>query len=1000
MNSNKELNLKIISIASLVVLGYIFFISVYNQIIVQSGGVFYVIIFGGILILAFVLLSLVTKLIEITGEIRDNIMWNFVEILLLCNLSYLFLVFRMAYKSSVPGEETVLFRAASLMSEGALAEKGMDMVNHLCIYPSQYLYSVVLSIFFRIGGASTNTLVVFNAITIILTAFLINRVVRKIAGRACGIIAAMCTVFIPSQSFAVYSYSSEAFLCVLILLCIDLWLILLETDGQDKKKQMILSGLFGLSCALLCFAEPLMIICVIAFIVYFVIKTIKDGNDPKIMAGIACAAVILLLIIFTVIKSASLGTGFGTVASGAMSRFKLSEKMDTGEKYTFGELFKRFHENLDNQNTNVKDNYHFLTNDEGETYTQTHNAWFSLGTQMSYMFALVMSIACAFYMFRNKFEEAVPVFLVLLSNFIVLLFRSTDEDTTFYMFEILIIVACCGLNYMYKNHHPELFGLITEEAPLEEAVEEPKTSIDGAMEWGAIARARKLIFVKNDDEDLSDLQMEDQGIPSADTTGAAGQAPAAAMPEPVPAPAKVPTPVEETGEMMGGSVSPEGYFSFFNLAPAPGAVNPAPAPVPVAVPESEEYTEAVEEYTEEAEEYTGPIEEVEEVEEYTGMGFDMPSDGYVDSYGEYPQDEGGYDEGAVYAGEAEEYAEPVEEYTEPVEEYTEPVEEYSESVEEYSEPMEEYTEYTGSMEEYAEPVEEYAETAEEYTEAADGGYGEDAGYENGYGEPSFDELAQEYGSEEEYSPAGEYSAGGGYAKEDDYTGTNAGGNTTKASFTSAAHALGFSLSDDFFSNVEPAYEEPAYEEPSYEETSYEEPSYDEPPVQEYTEDEDYEELPAYDPTYEAGVDDFSFGEGMPDISPDEPVYEEPAYEEPVYQEQVYEEPVYTEPEPVPVPEPVAQPAPVPKKKVVKKKVVRRVVKKAARPQLPTMELKDDLSGIKEQFEPEEDLPTMELKNDLSGIEEAFLYEDDYVDDDAIYDEPAGGESTHGFVIEI
>ena len=94
MNSNKDLYVKIISIASLVVLGYIFFISVYNQIIVQSGGVFYVIIFGGILILAFVLLSLVTKLIEITGEIRDNTMWNIVEVLLLCLLSYLFLIFR------------------------------------------------------------------------------------------------------------------------------------------------------------------------------------------------------------------------------------------------------------------------------------------------------------------------------------------------------------------------------------------------------------------------------------------------------------------------------------------------------------------------------------------------------------------------------------------------------------------------------------------------------------------------------------------------------------------------------------------------------------------------------------------------------------------------------------------------------------------------------------------------------------------------------------------
>ncbi|HCM91291.1 MAG TPA: hypothetical protein DIS78_01810, partial [Lachnospiraceae bacterium] len=92
-------------------------------------------------------------------------------------------------------------------------------------------------------------------------------------------------------------------------------------------------------------------------------------------------------------------------------------------------------------------------------------------------------------------------------------------------------------------------------------------------------------------------------------------------------------------------------------------------------------------------------------------------------------------------------------------------------------------------------------------------------------------------------------------------------------------------------------------------------------------------------------------------------------------------------------------APAPKKKVVKKKVVRRVVKKVDKP-LPTMDFKDDLSQIVNQFEPHEDLPAMQFKTDLSSIEEAFNYEDDYVDDDEIYDEPAGGEGTGGFTIEI
>ncbi|HCM91290.1 MAG TPA: hypothetical protein DIS78_01805, partial [Lachnospiraceae bacterium] len=854
MNSNKDLYVKIISIASLVVLGYIFFISVYNQIIVQSGGVFYVIIFGGILILAFVLLSLVTKLIEITGEIRDNTMWNCVEILLLCLLSYLFLIFRMAYKSTVPGEETVLYRAAALMKEGALAEKGMDMIEHLCIYPSQYLYSFVLSIFFRIGGVQSSVLVTLNAVTLILSAFLIDRVVRKIAGRACGIIAAMCTIFIPSQSFAVYSYSSEVFFCTLLLLSIDLWLIVMEVDDSDRKKQLILSGLFGLSLALLCFVEPLMLLIVPVFIVGFVLRYKNDDKDPSMMAAVAAAAFVLIFLLMTIIKAAALGTGFGDVVSGGLSRYKLSTNIETSEKYTAGDIFGKFHENLDNQNTNVRDNYHFLVNDEGESYTQTHNAWFSLGTQMSYMFVLVMSIACAFYMFRNKRGNAVPVFITLICGFIILFFRSTDEPSTFFMFELLIITACCGLNYMYMNHHPELFGQVRAEGMPDAGRPEVDSALGGALEWGAIARAKKLIFVKNEDENKDNAAMgqnpdaEGQETAGADGTEAISQQiPVSYLNEPAPAPSQFSAPANNGMEILGGNVSPEGYFSFFDLSPTPAPVDMAPAPAPAPV-QVDEYTEPVEEYSEPAEEYSEPLEEYSEpVEDYT-----------------------------------EGYSEPVEDYNE---EYSEQAEDYTEDYSEgYSEPVEEYTEgYSG-------PIEDYTEDAQEYSE----GYSDEySGYDSGYDEPSFDELAEEYGEPDVSEPAEEY-------VREPVRQNPSYGSSTKASFTSAAHALGFSLSDEFFSDAgtaeEPVYEEPVYEEEPYDEQEYEDSAYDEQEyeepayeVSEYGEngydEPGYDDPQGYEPSYDAGIDEFSFGEGMPDISAfDEPEYAGPAYEEPVNEE--------------------------------------------------------------------------------------------------------------------
>ena len=152
----------------------------------------------------------------------------------------------------------------------------------------------------------------------------------------------MCTIFIPSQSFAVYSYSSEVFFCALLLLSIDLWLIVMEADDSDRKKQLILSGLFGLSLALLCFVEPLMILAVPVFIVGFIIRYKNDDKDPSVMTAVAAAAFILIFFVMTFIKSASLGTGFGDVVSGGLSRYKLSTNIETSEKYTAGEVFGKF----------------------------------------------------------------------------------------------------------------------------------------------------------------------------------------------------------------------------------------------------------------------------------------------------------------------------------------------------------------------------------------------------------------------------------------------------------------------------------------------------------------------------------------------------------------------------------------------------------------------------------------------------------------------------------
>ena len=1049
-STKKDLLTKIISIVSLVVLGYIFFISVYNQIIVQSGGFFYVIIFGGILILAFVLLSLVTKLIEITMEIKDNFMWNFVEILLLCHLAFLFLVFRMSYKTSVPASDTYLFRAASLLKEGELGAKGMDMFKLLIVHPSQYVYAVLLSVFLRITGDNPDSMVILNAIVLVLTAFAMDRVVRKIAGRACGVIAALCTLFIPSQSFAVYTYSSEFFFCLILLLTLDVLLVVIrETTDENKVQMLVFDIIFGSLMGLLCFTEPLMLFCIIFFVAYFIYKKkTQDENPAKPIAFIAVAFTILIILL-NLVKSNALNSSLGEVMGGAMSRFALTTNPDTDEKYAIDEVFRHFHENLDNRNTNVTENFNFLTDKNGQTYTQTHSAWFSLGTQMSYMFVLVMSIACSFYMFKEKYREAFPCMAVLVGSFLVLFFRSTKENSTYYLFEVLIIVACCGLNYMYRFHHPA-YSAVEENIPVDTQNSLIASAKAEAADWDAMSRARALIFVGGDNaaqtsQPVQQLQtaqsvqavqtsqpvQNDQQIQQSVVQQQMYAEPEQEIQPSVDQEQNVQAEQAKSNEPIytGAKISPEGYLSFFSLDEHNNAyISPqAPAAPTYEQPSyedtavQEEYAEAYEE-TPVQEEYTEVYEEVPVQEEYTGTYAEASAqDEYAETYAE--------------ASVQEEYAET----------YTE------------ASAQDEYTETYGEMPSSEEYTDVYAETSEQ------------SGYPGTYEEmPAQEEYAGTYEEapvqeefSEEYAEAPSVQGHAGYVQAEPAA-DNTYDAQVKASYGSAAHALGFSFSTDLFAGIdESVTEEPdvdAYYENTVPEhipqvvTPYEDPvnaMFDEEEDEEdyilpsaqlsapgdprpYYASEDTTLNPPVQPEridnvaeYDPEVEEFSFGESMPDLmfaeaSQPEPAVQESLYAqpEPVAQETLYVQPQQAAPAPeyeqlqtaavqeeyfggedtaetVTVPQEAGAAtgqAPVKKKKVIKKKIIRRVVKKPVQPEpAPApVTVQETPSSVVEEPSPVFEEP-LSVSETPSFVNEAPSF---------INEEPAGNEGGQNDAIDL
>ncbi len=890
MELNKDLLAKIISVVGLVVLGYILFISVYSQIIVQSGGFFYVVVFGGILILGFVLLSLVTKLLDITDEVNDNFMWNIVEVLILCIGGYLFLVYRLTYKTSVPAEETIIFRAASLMKDKMLSTMGMDVFKHLMIYPSQYVYARILAFFLKGSSDGSGAFVTLNAIVLIGIAIVVNRIVRKIAGRTCALMASLCTLFIPSQSFAVYSYSSEFFFCFVLLLTFNTLLIITDGKKRDKVMMMIMDAVFGFLLALLLFTEPLSFVCVIVFIVYFIFKRRVKGHFPVNAIAIFGGTMLVFLLIFNLTKATALNKNIGEVIGGAMSRFSISKDPDSETAYTFGEVFKKFHENLDNRNTSVNDNYLFLTNAQGETYSRTNNAWFTLGTQMSYMFVLVMSIACVFYMFRNRHREAMPGLILLISSFVMLFYRSTNEESNYFLFELLIIVGSCGLHYMYMNHHSDIPVLLNEAA-----------AAGGSLPLfgSSLAGAKSLIFVNNKEEDKKAVEVK---------------------------------PAENKAD---GTVPAEGDFSIFDNA-APdyedgsfgGTVGDMFGAVETGIP-GEQASVA------DAEPVSGDFitAGMNETEVTGGQNTQMYSGFYEGLFDNMGDNQNGIGNGVYESNRnAEEYSE---EYTQDMEEYPEEYtddiaeaypEEYEQGIEEYPEEYadetgevypeeytdgaedvypEEYSDETGEAypEEYSDGIDEVY--PEEYAQGADEAYPEE--YTDGAAEAYPEEYAEEYTEDERASYQEEENEAAAAttqeaSTEEAATDVNAQADRKKSAFSNTSKALGFQLDKGFFDH--------GFTEGIDYETTY----FDEP------ESDIDEALPSYEDGLGIYAEEDWFADGSENVQPSD---SEAAVPEAV-QQPVQAVPDTAAAAPEPQTADVNEPA---KKKVVVKKVVKRVVKK-------------------------------------------------------------------------
>ena len=501
---------------SLIATVYVFYITVFEQIISQNQGYFYAVIFGFILLVLFLLCNLFTKLIAISvGEQRTPYRKLIIVIGLVVTAS-LFLVTRMKYSTILSPGEYPIYRGALALAEGTYSQSH-DLIESANTNPAQYMYSLILSIVYRFAEPGPGPYLWTNAVFIILCGFLTYKIVRTFTNQMCGLFAAILCAFIPSQTFAVYSFTSEPMVTAIylgaVLALISLYSYnkrIKEMEDYGEETEGDIAGIVftivgALLIGLLIFVEPFMII-PMAFLVLVAVLSRKTKAMSML---IAFAAGLVIMVLLCFVKSSHMGVDFGTVMTSEMSAFDATTDRNSGQVSDFSDVYHKFNIELSSTDRNITDNYMFISDKSGSgVYTEMSASWVVVLNQIMYMFVLMMSISCMILAVKEQKDYVVTISTLIVGAVVMLLFQTNRDNQKFLLITVFIIATATGIHYLYLDHHPELKVSTNaldalEKTGRKEMAAATRSNLKNAAnmtEEDFIRRAKALIFVGNDEE--------------------------------------------------------------------------------------------------------------------------------------------------------------------------------------------------------------------------------------------------------------------------------------------------------------------------------------------------------------------------------------------------------------------------------------------------------------------------------------------------------------------
>ncbi|MDO4188632.1 MAG: glycosyltransferase family 39 protein [Lachnospiraceae bacterium] len=511
MHTKKDAGFLITLVLSMLILAYISFITVYEQILSQNNGFFNVIIYGVVLILVFIFITLFLRVINIKNETKEKSpVLNILVSIGIISIFAFFIYIIPRYTSSISPLESPLYKTATYINDGLLMQ-AMDIHEDILGNPANFVYAYIISLVFNIAGAESVVYIFINTVIMVLLAFFVYRTVKLISNIACAAFALIVLLLIPNNIFLVYSYNSEIFVAMLFMATLYLCELLIYKKFKSDSTARIIAIFAGIVGGLLISSEPVTLISLVALCIWIY----KGGRQKTHCIVITLAVSLIEFIGIAFAKAFMMGIGFAKVIIAELLCFVPTHfRVASEEEFSIINMFKALTDRLNNPSKFLDDNSYFLTTDTGKSISASQTLALSIVDQFIILSMLILCVLLVVYIVRVNYDKIMPVLTLIITLFLGQILGGCNQVLYVYFICIFIVAGSTTLYYMFLNHHPEYAVFITNnEIRAEIEAINDTNDLEKADEETAsddLLRARALVFIGEDDALYNQIKEEER----------------------------------------------------------------------------------------------------------------------------------------------------------------------------------------------------------------------------------------------------------------------------------------------------------------------------------------------------------------------------------------------------------------------------------------------------------------------------------------------------------